>query len=137
MPEYSLPAFMKRTPKCARCRNHGWVRLPNPRRAALICSCLLQISILRGHKYFCRWRSCVCSKCRFVMERQRRMAAKVSYHREPRISQSTAACLAGRLASPAGVREGLQDCASASSMWLPHSCSAAQWVPAPAAARAG
>uniref|UniRef100_A0A8C6QMI3 DMRT-like family B with proline-rich C-terminal, 1 n=1 Tax=Nannospalax galili TaxID=1026970 RepID=A0A8C6QMI3_NANGA len=68
------------TPKCSRCRNHGFL-VP-----------------VKGHAGKCRWKQCICDKCYLISQRQKIMAAQKMLNKQDAAKEQEAAL--GRQLAP-------------------------------------
>lgn len=76
---------MLRTPKCSRCRNHGFL-VP-----------------VKGHAGKCRWKQCTCEKCYLITERQKIVAAQKMLKKQASgEEQEVALCAQGPQLAPGG-----------------------------------
>ncbi|KAL1776757.1 doublesex-and mab-3-related transcription factor B1 [Sigmodon hispidus] len=78
---------MLRTPKCSRCRNHGYL-VP-----------------VKGHAGKCRWKQCICDKCYLITERQKIMAAQKVLKTQASEEQATVSTQEPQLPPGAPVEE--------------------------------
>ncbi|XP_006879872.1 PREDICTED: doublesex- and mab-3-related transcription factor B1 [Elephantulus edwardii] len=113
---------MLRTPKCSRCRNHGFL-VP-----------------VKGHAGKCRWKQCTCEKCYLISERQKIMAAqKVLKKQSAEEEQEMAVCTrqgpdpatGAAAATPGSSLCSLQPAASGPSELRPHGRTASSFPERP------
>ncbi|KAK2713617.1 doublesex- and mab-3-related transcription factor 1-like isoform X1 [Artemia franciscana] len=64
-----LAELKKRIASCARCRNHN-ITVP-----------------LKGHKRYCKYKNCVCSRCMLTFEKQKIMAQAIALRRQQKLDE--------------------------------------------------
>ncbi|RZF45095.1 hypothetical protein LSTR_LSTR016136, partial [Laodelphax striatellus] len=71
-PSSAAAANNRTLPKCVRCRNHN------------------EVSLLSGHKRFCRYRHCICKDCLRTVNRQKKMAMQIADRRRKKLEDERA-----------------------------------------------
>nr|AWJ25055.1 male-specific Nldsx protein [Nilaparvata lugens] len=92
------------SPKCVRCRNHN------------------EVSLLSGHKRFCRFRHCVCRNCQRTVKRQKKMAKQIAIRRRKKLEEERGELVpAATPPSPSTSSVDSADPPTVPSRWLPYS----------------